>query len=340
MHALILTEANNPDSLVLMDVPMTSPKEGEIRLKLTSVGLNRGDLLYTQNRYFIKPDSGSRLGFEGSGIVDEIGPNTHTQLKIGDRVGLSPLDFDVQTQGCLAEYGCYSLNAILKTPSEIQDSDSGAIWMAYFTAWGGLVNSGELVKGEVVVITAASSSVGIAAIQIANMIGAIPIATTTSEDKARALLELGAKHVIVLPNHKTANLSDNINHYVKSIMSFTDNHGSDLVFDAVAGPMSHALIKGSKREGRLIIQGMLDRMPMDIHAGVLMKRLLTLKGYTVDQTLSHKLEKAQAVTAIQKGFNNNQLKPVIAKHFKLDHFNQAFTYLKSNQHLGKVVITP
>jgi NADPH:quinone reductase-like Zn-dependent oxidoreductase len=79
---------------------------------------------------------------------------------------------------------------------------------------------------------------------------------------------------------------------------------------------------------------------MDIHAGVIMKRLLTLKGYTVDQTLADKENKALAISAIQKGFNTKRLKPVIAKHFSLDQFDHAFAYLRSNQHLGKIVITP
>jgi len=341
MRALILKSATHPESLELVNTHLSEPMKGEVRLRLTSIGLNRGDLLYTQNRYFIKPDSGSRIGFEGAGIIEKLGPNTDSQLSIGDRVGISPMGFDVHTQGCLAEYGNYPHDALIQSPSGLHDSDTGAIWMAYFTAWGGLIDSGKLIKGETVVITAASSSVGIAAIQIANMVGAIPIATTTSEDKAQALIEFGAKHVITQTNeNKTTKPNDQINHYVDKIREYTSNQGSDLVFDAVAGPMSHALIKGSKREGRIIIHGMLDRLPMDIHAGVLMKRLLTLKGYTVDQTLTHKKNKEIAINAIQKGFSTKQLKPVIAKHFSLDQVNQAFSYLRSNQHIGKIVITP
>jgi len=341
MHALILKSATNSESLSLVESPLSDPKNGEVRLKLTSIGLNRGDLLYTQNRYFIKPNPGSRVGFEGAGVIEKIGPNTNTQFSIGDRVGISPINFDVHSQGCLAEYGNYPHDALIQSPSELNDTDTGAIWMAYFTAWGGLIDSGKLTKGETVVITAASSSVGIAAIQIANMIGAIPIATTTSEDKAQALIELGAKHVIIQKSdHKSTKPIDQINYYVEKIQEYTSNQGSDLVFDAVAGPMSHALIKGSKREGRIIIHGMLDRLPMDIHAGVLMKRLLTLKGYTVDQTLTHKTNKKVAINAIRKGFSTKQLKPIIAKYFSLDQFDQAFSYLRSNQHIGKIVINP
>ena len=339
MRALILPSPSNPDSLKLIDTTLPKPEKGEVRVKLTSIGLNRGDLLFTQNRYFIKPVEDSRLGFEGAGIVDAVGINTETKLKPGDRVALCPMSFDVGTQGCLADYGIYPHEALIRSPDTLDDSETGAIWMAYFTAWGGLVEAGQLSHSESVVITAASSSVGIAAIQVANMLGAKSIACTTSEDKAQALYDLGAQHVVVQERNNKP-IEQAIQHYVNQIQSFTHKQGSDLVFDAVAGPMTHALVKASKREGRIVIHGLLDRRPMDIHAGVLMKRLLTLKGYTVDQTLNQALQKQNAIRAIQNGFSNKQLKPVIAKKFALENFKQAFEYLKSNQHLGKIVITP
>ena len=128
--------------------PQQEPAQGEIRLKLTSIGLNRGDLLYTQNRYFIKPSANSRIGFEGAGIVDKIGPNTETQFKQGDRVGICPMSFDVSTQGCLADYGIYAHESLILTPDNIDDNEAAAIWMAYFTAWGGLVDAGQLASNE------------------------------------------------------------------------------------------------------------------------------------------------------------------------------------------------
>ena len=209
--------------------------------------------------------------------------------------------------------------------------------MAYLTAWGGMVEAGNLSTGENAVITAASSSVGIAAIQIANMLEAVSIATTTSEDKAETLKSLGAAHVIIQNQNS---VEDSIKHYVDSVNTITDKLGSHLVFDAVAGPMSHALVKASKREGRIIFHGLLDRRPMDIHAGVLMKRLLTLKGYTLDQTLQNPIQKQTAIRAILTGLENKQLHPVIAEKFELKNYQHAFRLLASNSQIGKIVITP
>jgi len=333
MQSLILESPNNPKSLKLIETVLPTPRKGEVRLKLSSIGLNRGDLLFCQGRYFIKPSSGSRLGFEGAGIIDDI--CAPSKFKLGDKVAICPMSFDVNTQGCLAEYGIYKEDSLIPSPKGLPLEHSGGIWMAYLTAWGGIVEAGQLKAGEALVITAASSSVGIAAIQIGNMLGAKTIATTTSEEKAEKLIELGAQHVIVQSKSSNAN-----QYYVDQINQITHNSGSDLVFDAVAGPATHGLVKASTRGGRIVIQGMLDRRPMDIHAGVLMKRLLTLKGYTVDQTLENEAQKQNAIRSISKGFSDKNLVPVIAEKYKLSSFQDAFDSLATNRHTGKIIITP
>jgi NADPH:quinone reductase-like Zn-dependent oxidoreductase len=335
MKALTITAPPEIESLRLIEKEKSLPSAGQVGIKITSIGLNRGDLLFCQNRYFIKPDAGSRLGFEAAGIVEALPVSGVSKFKLGDRVALCPMSFDVKTQGALAEYGVYNEASLIPSPDLLPDQHCGAIWMAYFTAWGGMIESGELRAGEHVVITAASSSVGIAAIQIANMVGAIPIATTTNQEKADILMEYGAAHVIVQTRDDEKNLE-----YAEQILKITEGLGSDLVFDAVAGPGSHGLVKASKRGGRIVIQGMLDRRPMDIHAGVLMKRLLTLKGYTVDQTLDNEAQKQRAITAIRKGFTEGHLKAVIAQRFSLNDFQNAFTTLAANKHIGKIIITP
>jgi len=335
MRTLILESPSHPKSLKLIEAPLPEPKTGEVRVKFSAMGLNRADLLFCQGRYFIKPEAGSRLGFEGAGLIDKLGPDTE-KFSLGDCVALCPMSFDVHTQGCFSDYGIYSQEALILCPKEIDSQINAAIWMAYLTAWGGLVMAGNLSKGETVVVTAASNAVGIAAIQIANMLGAKVIATTTSESKAESLLTLGAQQVFI-QNQST--LEDSIYSYVKLVNDSTQGMGSDLVFDAVAGPMTHALVKASKREGRIIIQGMLDRKPMDIHAGVLMKRLLTLKGYTVDLLLSKPEQKKRAIDGILRGLEQNKINPIIARTFELDEFEHAFDYLKANSHVGKVIIT-
>lgn len=341
MRALTFKQQGPIESIKLAEIPAQHPGKGQVRIKLTSAGLNRADTLFPEGRYFSKPsfvsetlqesvhsDGYSRLGFEGAGIIDKVGPEV--DYKIGDRVAIVPLALDVSRQGCFAEYGIYEASSLIRTPKVLSDQHAASVWMQYLTAWGGLVVDGNLTQGQAVVITAASSSVGIAAIQVANMLGAISIATTTSKDKVDQLKSLGAQHVI---NMK----SDD---YVQEIKSITNGRGSNLVFDAVAGPDTRYLVQGSARGGKIIIQGMLDRRPMDIHAGVLMKRLLTVKGFTLDIILENPKVLEEAVEHITNGINKQQLTPVIAETYTLAQFEEAFSLLKSNKHTGKIIITP
>ncbi|WP_250657970.1 zinc-dependent alcohol dehydrogenase family protein [Alkalimarinus coralli] len=345
MRALIFKEQGPIDSIELADLPLPMPGKGQVRLKLTSAGLNRSDTLFPEGRYFFKPTflplgesdctqpaseqyAYSRLGFEGAGIIDAVGEGV--SYRVGDRVAITPLALDVSRDGCFAEYGIYNANNLIATPESVSDEDAASIWMQYLTAWGGLVTDGGLTQGQTVVITAASSSVGIAAIQIANMRGATSIATTTSDDKVSQLKKLGAQHVINMKNGD----------YVERIKTITNGTGTDLVFDAVAGPDTRYLVQGSARDSRIVIQGMLDRRPMDIHAGVLMKRRLTIKGFTLDIVLDNQEVLGDCVRKITQGINSQQLTPIIAKKFDLDCYKEAFKLLKSNKHTGKILITP
>lgn len=342
MKALILDTPENPNSIQLLEQTMPEPGANQVRIRFTSMGLNRADLLYCQGRYFFPPLKGTRLGFEGAGIIDKLGSGLeHSVYKKGDRVAIMPMSFHLPTQGCFAEYGVYQTDSLIPTPPGISDAASGAIWMAFLTAWGGMISCGKLTKGETVVITAASSSVGIACIQVAKLYGARVIATTSDPGKRPILLEQGADEVIVTPaNLEGDDLDQSNQHYVERVRARTDGKGSDLVFDAVAGPASYALVKASAQGGRIVFQGMLDRRPMNIHAGVLMKRRLTLRGYTLDETLENKQQAKQAIKEISQGFIKKQLKPVIAEIHALSSYPQALDQLKKNQHIGKIVLVP
>ena len=342
MRSLILANPRNPDSLKIIEQEKPEPGENQIRVKISSMGLNRGDLLYCQGKYFFQPTPNSRIGFEGAGIVDAIGKGLkQTPFKKGDRVALLPMSFDISQQGCFSEYGLYETNSLIKSPENIPDDEAGSFWMAFLTAWGGMIECGGLAKDETVVITAASSSVGLAAIQIAKMLGARVIATSSHESKSQVLIHNGADEVIIFPSKlEDRELADANENYVNRVREFTQGKGSDLVFDAVAGPASHGLVKASKQGGRIVIQGMLDRRPMDIHAGVLMKRRLSLRGYTLDETLENEQQKSCAIESILEGFNQKQLKSIIAAKYDLSSFEDAFAQLAKNQHIGKIILVP
>ena len=271
------------------------------------------------------------MGFEAAGTVRETGEDS--TYRAGDRVAVLPLSIALPEQGCLAESGVYHDSQLVPCIESLDQAHNAAFWMAYLTAYGGMVECGRLRAGQTVIITAASSSVGLAALHVARALGANTIATSSNEAKIPSLQQAGADHVLLQPR-----ASDQYAEFVAAVKNITSHEGCNLIFDAVAGPASRAMIQASKRGGRYIIHGLLDRRPMDVHAGVLMKRLLTLQGYTLDQTLEDADARQRSIAQLHTLASENGFLPHIDRRFALEDYPQAFDYLASNQHFGKVLV--
>ena len=150
--------------------------------------------MFRQGHYLEHPVLPSRLGYEAAGIIDAIGPGT-SGLKIGDRVSTIP-SFSIGTYGVYGESAVVPASAVARYPENLSPVEGTAIWMQYLTAFGALIEFGHLQKGDTVLITAASSSVGLAAIQITKSVGATAIAITRGADKKSFLIEkIGRAHV-------------------------------------------------------------------------------------------------------------------------------------------------
>ena len=158
----------------------------------------------------------------------------------------------------------------MKRPPALKAIEAAAVWMANLTAEGALVGIGNLQSGDAVIIPAASSSVGIAAIQIVNSKGATPIALTRTTAKKDKLKELGAKHVMVLKDQDL----------VSEVMAITGGGGARLIFDPVAGPFVTRLADGASPFATLFIYGNLSGVETPFPIATALLKGLTLRGYT------------------------------------------------------------
>ena len=174
-------ETGAADVLKIEDLPLTEPGEREVRLKVEAIGLNRAEIMFREGQYLEDPKFPSRLGYEAVGIVDAVGPGTD-RFHVGDRVSTIP-SFSMGQYGVYGEYAIVPDYAVAHYPDKLLPTEGTAIWMQYLTAFGALVEFGQLKKEDSVLITAASSSVGLAAIQITKAEGAMAIATTRGSDK-------------------------------------------------------------------------------------------------------------------------------------------------------------
>ncbi len=330
-QALTITQTGDNPQFALQKYDLPQLRSTQVLVEWHWAALNRADLLYPRHQYFKKPQAGSRMGFEAAGVVREAGEKS--TFSKGDKVAILPLSIDLASQGCLAEAGVYESEQLVGCVEALDMKQNAAFWMAYLTAYGGMIDQGQLQAGQTALITAASSAVGLACLQACQALSAESIATTTSMEKLQALREAGADHALLQPRD-----SDQLSRFVAQVKEITGNRGCDLVFDAVAGPASRAMIQGSKRGGRYIIHGMLDRRPMDVHPGVLMKRQLTLQGYTLDVSLEQSARRTHVIAALRALADQRALSPRIDAEFTLGTADQALDCLAQNRHWGKIII--
>src|SRR4051812_19963992 len=187
-------ELGSPDVLRLEDLEVPPPGPVEVKIKVEAIGLNRAELAFRAGRYLERPKLPSRLGYEAAGTVMAVGEAVKG-FAPGERVGVIPA-FSMAEYATYGEEILVPAHAVVKCPPDVTSTTFAAVWMQYLTAYGGLIDIGALQPGEHVLITAASSSVGLASIELALAAGAIPIATTRTGAKREALLRAGARHVI------------------------------------------------------------------------------------------------------------------------------------------------
>jgi len=322
------------DVLKLEEVPLVEPGEGEVRIRVEAMALNRADALFRENTYFIEPLlPESRIGTDAAGVIEAVGENV-TDLKVGDRV-LTGLGYDVSRYGTHGETAVLPAVFVHKYPEFISAEAATAIGVAYLTAWGALVEYGALQAGDFVVITAASGGVGSAAIQVANAVGAVPIAVTRRAVKKRELLDHGAAHVVVTGEEDLA----------ARVQEITGGRGAQFIFDPIVEGLLEAFTAAAAPDAKVFLYGSLGQAgklgssPAEIPLMPLLGKELSFRGYNNYRLHATPERLKQGFEFVFEKFRSGELKPVTAKTFTLENYADAHRYLESNEQIGRVVIT-
>jgi NADPH:quinone reductase-like Zn-dependent oxidoreductase len=320
-------QLGGPEKLKLEEAPERALAAGEVRLRVKAMGLNRAEALFVRGYYMDKPTLPSRIGYEAAGIVEAVGPGVDAGW-IGKHVATIP-SFRMSQYGVIGEEAVVPVEALGEYPSELSPIQAAAIWMQYLTAYGALVTIGKIQPSDFVIITAASSSVGLAAIQIVKAEGARSIAATRTADKRDELIQLGADHVIITD---TEDLPQRVH-------EITRGKGSRLIFDAVAGPAIEKLALAAAYEGIIIEYGNLALQPTPFPLLTAFGKGLTVRAYTLHEItpFPDRLEPAKAY-AIDR-LKDGRFVPKIARTFPLTQISEAFHYMESNAQVGKVIVT-
>ena len=316
-----------PEVLEIEDIDIGAPGAGEVRIKVHAVGLNRAEAMYRSGRYPQQPQLPSLIGYEGTGTVLALGEGV-TEYKIEDRVCVLPMIHQGH-YGIWGEEAIVPARILLPAPEGLSDAEAASIWMQYMTAYG-IIEVGQVGIGDAVIIRAASSSVGIAAIQLANWAGAISIACTRTHDKADALRAQGAQHVVATEEEDL----------VERVMAITGGKGAKCAFDPVGGPYVDTLARSLAERGVLMIYGGLSEQPTPYAHWPCAFKGLSMRGWVASEIWNHPDRYKLARERIVRGLADGHLKPVIAKTFNgLESLAEANGYLESNQQVGKVVVT-
>ncbi|MFE0653751.1 zinc-dependent alcohol dehydrogenase family protein [Streptomyces sp. NPDC059534] len=323
-RAVVFHELGGPEVLTVEEVPLPDPGPDEVLVRVEAIGLNRAEALFRSGTYYHPATlPGSRLGYEAAGVVEAVGAGV-TAYAPGDPV-MAAANFDFGTYGVYAERVVLPQEYLVARPDGVDAVTAAAVWLAYFTAYGGMVLTGGLRSGDHVVITGASSGVGTAAIQSALRVGAVPIAATRGEGKRKALLELGAAHVIATDTEDL----------VARVRGITGGAGAELVFDPIGGPGFARLGDALRPGGTAVLYGWLDPRPVALSANWPQ----TVHTYANGALARTEEGRRRAAGFIGSGLRDGSLAPVIAETFEgLERIADAHRLMESNTHLGKIVV--
>ncbi|MBD2892262.1 2-haloacrylate reductase [Actinomadura sp. RB99] len=324
-RVVVFDEIGGPEVLRVVEEPAGEPGPGEVRLRIEAFAVNRLDELTRSGASPVPirlPHA--RLGCEGTGIVDALGPGVDG-LGVGDAVLITAVP-DMTSNGTYADYTVLPAARVVKRPAGLTPAKAAALWVAYSTAYGALVEKAKMQPGDNVLITAASGTVGLAAIQIANQIGAVPIAVTRHTAKRDELLAAGAAAVIAADQDDLA----------KTASLLTGGAGADVILDSVMGPGLADLAAAAKRfTGTLVTVGWLDPRPAPYPSNAITTHRYMSFEHTLDPAAVRRI-----AAFLFAGLRSGAVDPAVDRVFALEEIVEAHRYLESGQQApGKIIVT-
>ena len=325
MKAIVITTHGGPDVLQLQDIPDPVPGPEDLLVAVRATALNRADVIQRTGGY---PQPGPKPAFEVPGLefAGEV-------QQAGDRVeGFAPGDrvMGLLAGGGYAEKVVVHNRLAMKVPDGLSWREAGATPEVYITAHDALRQC-DLVAGESALIHAAGSGVGVAAVQIAKLLGASFVAGTAGSDEkldqAKALgLDLGI-------NYRTAN-------FAEAVLGATNGRGVDVILDVIGAEYWERNMQAIAPKGRMVLVGLMGGPETKANLGLLLMKRLQVRGTTLRARPLE--EKAAATRAFEKSvvphLANGRVKVVVDRVFPLADAPDAHRYLESNANFGKVVL--
>jgi putative PIG3 family NAD(P)H quinone oxidoreductase len=321
MRAVVISRFGGPEVLQVEDRPSVEAGRGEVRVRVRAAAVNRPDLLQRQGKYPAPADCPADVpGLEFAGEVEAVGPLV-SELAVGDRV------FGLTGGGAYAEEIVVPARTVVRIPAGLSFTEAAAVPEAFITAWDAAVTQAGLRAGETVLIHAAGSGVGTAAVQIARAIGARSIGTVRSPAKLERARALGLDIALAVSAPTFA-------------AEVNAAGGADVILELVGGPYLPEDLQCVKLRGRILLIGTMGGARTELDLGLLLRRRVSLTGTLLrPRPLEEKIAAVQSfarhvVPLLERGV----LRPVVDRVLPLTAAAQAHEYVASNQGFGKVVL--
>jgi NADPH:quinone reductase-like Zn-dependent oxidoreductase len=331
MKAIIYHQFGGVEVLKYEDLPKPEVGANDILVSVKAASLNQLDLRLRSGKSPRPVDLPHIGGVDIAGDVAEVGKNV-TDVKVGTRVVVDPTVkygemvkvVGVNLYGGFAEYVKVPAANVVPIPDNLSYDLACTLPICYVTAWYGLFDRGNLKPGETVLVHAAGSGTGSAAIEVAKLSGAYVVATAGTDEKLAKAKELGADEVI---NYSTSD-------FAEEVKRITNKRGADIIFDQIGGSVWDKNLQSLASQGRLLLVGVVGGGTASANLGPIIVRDLSIVGVTVFNAPRRDLETVVKLTT------QGRLRPVIDKKFPLKEAAQAQKVLEDRNQFGKVILNP
>jgi len=319
----IAGKGGGPEALQPATLPVPPAGPGQVLIKVAAAGVNRPDVLQRQGNYPAPKGHSEIPGLEVAGTVAALGAGA-SRFRDGERV------MALVNGGGYAEYCVADEGACLPVPASLSMVEAAAIPEGFFTVWHNVFERGGLKSGEWFLVHGGTSGIGVAAIQLAHLLGARVIATAGSAEKCEVCRKLGAERAV---NYNTED-------FVEAVKSATEGKGANVILDIVGGDYIERNIRSLADDGRLVNIGFQAGSKVTIDLMRVMLKRLTLTGSTL------RIRSAEVKAAIARAVEEKVLPLIADKRIRIviDATYPLAEAAKAHQrmeesHIGKVVLT-
>lgn len=328
MREWVIKDYTGYKGLVLQECELQQPGPSEVRLRIEAFALNWGDADLMLDHYsFSFERFPARIGMEACGIVDALGEGV-TGIELGDRYCTLPYFYF--NKGASADFVVIETKYITKAPEGLSAVECASIWMQYLTAYFPLTDYIQAGPESTILIPAATSTAGNAALQIGKMMGANMIGTTRYAYNKVFLLESGASHVFV---------DDGTTDIAKAIYEFSEGKGFDLAFDCIGKGMMNRYSKAVARDGIIVLYGWLSGEEPSVPILDMIVKNASFRPYSLFNYVDNVEKCEEGRKFVYKGIEDGLLIPKVDKVYPMESYREAWDYLRNpRKNHGKVVI--